>query len=237
MVQESKFETIYEDLRVRIQNGEFDQYQVLPTEKILQEYYQVSRNTVRKAIRQLNSEGMVYSKPGSSNIVLKRIDIEDILIDSGNIDRPSAIAKSAVTTKVLHFEKKTVTEDVAKLTTFKVGETYYHVIRLRIVNGTPAMIDDSFFLSEFLPNLTQDIAQESIYSYLQKTTNYKIVGSRLVDRISYANDFDKEHLELENFNAIGLTQNWSYLDNGDIFEYTEIHFAPNSYVRTRFIAQ
>ncbi|BDZ72273.1 hypothetical protein GCM10025861_27900 (plasmid) [Methanobacterium petrolearium] len=113
---------------------------------------------------------------------------------------------------------------------FQIGTTCYHVIRLRLINGKPVMIDDSFFKSEVVPRLTKKIAQESIYRYIQSVTNHKIIGSRLVDRVILATDLDKNYLALKQENCIGLTQNWAYLDDGQIFEYTEIHFAPEQYV-------
>ncbi|MFB5511666.1 hypothetical protein ACE4ZZ_16575, partial [Enterococcus casseliflavus] len=61
--------------------------------------------------------------------------------------------------------------------------------------------------------------------------------NRTVDRVILATDLDKNYLALKQENCIGLTQNWAYLDDGQIFEYTEIHFAPEQYVRTRFIGQ
>ncbi|MGX7131320.1 GntR family transcriptional regulator [Enterococcus songbeiensis] len=237
MVQVNKAKNIYEDLKRRILMGEFDKYQILPVEKSLEAKYKVSRNTIRKAIRQLNSEGLVYSKLGSANIVLQRVSVKDLLIDSGNMDRSSVIQTDLIETKVLSLEKVKVNDSLASRTMFPAGAICYHVIRLRIINGSPGMIDDSFFLSDIVPNLSKEIAEQSIYRYIQSVPNQKIIGSRLVDRIILATDFDKTHLQLKKENCVGLTQNWSYLDDGKIFEYTEIHFSPEHYVRTRFVAQ
>lgn len=237
MVQINKSEKIYEDLKMRILKGEFDENQILSIEKSLELEYNVSRNTIRKAIRQLNSEGLVYSKLGSANVVLQRVAVEDLLIDSGNMERGSKIQTKSIETKVLSLDLIIVDATLAAKSMFQIGTTCYHVIRLRLINGKPVMIDDSFFKSEVVPRLTKKIAQESIYRYIQSVTNHKIIGSRLVDRVILATDLDKNYLALKQENCIGLTQNWAYLDDGQIFEYTEIHFAPEQYVRTRFIGQ
>lgn len=237
MVQINKSEKIYEDLKMRILEGEFDESQILPIEKILESEYGVSRNTIRKAIRQLNSEGLVYSKLGSANVVLQRVTVEDLLIDSGNMERGSKIQTDLIETKVLSLELVTVDSTLALQSMFQAGTTCYHVVRLRMINGQPGMIDNSFFRSDVVPRLTKEIAGQSIYQYIQSVTSHKIIGSRLVDRIILATDLDKKYLALQEENCIGLTQNWAYLDDGQIFEYTEIHFAPEQYVRTRFIGQ
>lgn len=237
MVQINKAEKIYEDLKMRILKGEFDESQILPIEKSLESEYDVSRNTIRKAIRQLNSEGLVYSKLGSANIVLQRVNVEDLLIDSGNTERGSKIQTESIETKVLSLDLVTVDSTLASQSMFLEGTSCYHIIRLRLINGQPVMIDDSFFKLDAVPRLTKEIAEQSIYQYIQSATNHKIIGSRLVDRIILATDLDKKYLPLQEENCIGLTQNWAYLDDGQIFEYTEIHFAPRQYVRTRFIGK
>lgn len=237
MRQENKSDSIYEQLKKRIYAGEFDEDQILPTEKVLEKAYNASRNTVRKAIRKLNSEGIIYSKPGSSNVVLKRIKVDDLLIDSGNINRPSILKDSSVETKVVSFERGKVDRLMAEKTTFPENDYYFHVVRLRIVDGKALMLDDSLFLAQVLPDLTADIAKGSIYQFIQHNYDRRIVGSKLVDRIILAGEMDKTYLQLNELNAVGLTQNWSYLDTGEIFEYTEIHFLPEAYVRTRFVSQ
>lgn len=237
MTQQSKASFIYIDLKKRITSGEFDHYQILPTEKKLEAYYAASRNTVRKAIRQLNSDGLVYSKVGSSNVVLKQINIANVLIDSGNSHRPSKITNQNISTHIVSFEKKTVSKSLAKISTFDEGADYFHVVRLRNIDEQPTMIDNSHFLCSVMPNLTEKIASSSIYDYLQNELGIKIVGSKLVDRIIEANTLDTMYLNLSDNSTVGLTQSWSYLDTGNIFEYTEIHFSPESYVRTRFVSQ
>ncbi|HAB97727.1 MAG TPA: hypothetical protein DCE83_13495 [Enterococcus sp.] len=237
MVQINKSKVIFEDLKKRILLGEFDDDQVLPIEKELVIAYQVSRNTIRKAIRQLNGEGLIYSKPGSANIVLQRVFVEDVLINSGNMDRSTIIQTDQINTKVLSLKVVVVDDALAAQSMFQKGTKCLHVVRLRIVNGQPGMIDDSFFKLEVVSGLTKELAEESIYHYIHSISHQKIIGSRLVDRIVLATDFDKTHLRLQKENCIGLTQNWSYLDDGQIFEYTEIHFSPEQYVRTRFVTQ
>lgn len=228
---------IYEDIKKRILNGEFDDSHILPTEKELESFYTASRNTIRKAIRKLNADGLVYSKTGSSNVILERIPVPDLLIDSGNINRPSKISNSAVKTKVLTFESIKVDEQMSKISSFKKNQRVYHVVRLRYINNVPTMIDDSYFNADLIPLLTESIVEKSIYEYIQKKLHKKIVGSKLVDRISLASELDHHFLDLENMNCVGLTQNWSYLETGEVFEFTEIHFSPKNYVRTRYIAQ
>lgn len=231
----SKSDHIYLDLKKRIYSEEFDHYQILPTEKELELAYNASRNTVRKAIRLLNIEGLVYSKTGSSNVVLRRVPITDELISTGNVMRPSKIKHNDIETVVLSFNQSTVNAKLANKSTFDEGESVFHTVRLRIIGGKPMMIDDSYFREEIVSGLNQKIASQSIYEYIQKTLGLKIIGSKMADRVVKAEKMDRDNLVLGDKNCIAQTQNWAYIDSGEIFEYTEIHFSPEFYVRTRFV--
>lgn len=231
----NKSEYIYNDLKQKIMDGEYDRYRILPIELELQEMYQASRNTVRKAIRKLNYDGLVYSKEGSGNVVLERIDIPNVLIQSGDFEKPSTIDQEKITTKLLHFHQVQSKEISGNHLFLKEEVELWHVVRLRLVQGEPAMIDNSYFRADLISGLSAEIAKGSIYRYIREKLNLAIIGSKLADSVQLANEFEQAHLLLGEANCVARTQNWVYLDSGEIFEYTEISFAPRFYLRSRFM--
>lgn len=64
-----KYQVIIDDLKSRILSGEFSLGEQIPTEATLQEQYNVSRQTVRKAIGELSIEGYLRSEKGSGTYV------------------------------------------------------------------------------------------------------------------------------------------------------------------------
>jgi DNA-binding GntR family transcriptional regulator len=60
---------IRNDLRARIDAGEFENGQLLPAEPKLQEHYGVSRITLRKGVEELAKEGYVSKQPGRGTFV------------------------------------------------------------------------------------------------------------------------------------------------------------------------
>ena len=58
----TKYEEIAEDIRQDIMNGKYNVNQQLPLEKEMCEYYNVSRITIKKAVDQLVSEGLVVKR-------------------------------------------------------------------------------------------------------------------------------------------------------------------------------
>ncbi len=64
-----KFELIYKDLYARIRRGEFSALGRLPTEEALSRQYYCSRPTLRKALIQLDQEGMILRRQGSGSYI------------------------------------------------------------------------------------------------------------------------------------------------------------------------
>lgn len=60
----SKYEAIYRDLKQKIEEGDFSSQELLPSEHSLIQTYDCSRNTVRRAISELVSDGYVQTLQG-----------------------------------------------------------------------------------------------------------------------------------------------------------------------------
>ena len=60
----SKYETIYKDLKQKIEEEIFPRGELLPSENRLIETYGCSRNTVRRAIARLVTDGYVQTMQG-----------------------------------------------------------------------------------------------------------------------------------------------------------------------------
>src|ERR1700759_5112700 len=60
-------------LRQQIEAGGFGSGAQLPTEQDLQAEYSASRNTVREAIKQLTTLGLVETRPGQGTFVIPKV--------------------------------------------------------------------------------------------------------------------------------------------------------------------
>ena len=68
------YQQIAHDLRNKIKSGELLPGEQIPTEGDLQKIYNVSRNTIRDAIKRLVSLGIVQTRPGQGTFVVGAID-------------------------------------------------------------------------------------------------------------------------------------------------------------------
>ena len=60
----AKYEFIYQDLKKKIESNEFPYQDLLPSENTLIQVYTCSRNTVRRAISKLVTDGYVQTLQG-----------------------------------------------------------------------------------------------------------------------------------------------------------------------------
>jgi GntR family transcriptional regulator len=68
-----KYRVIADELRSKIESGEWDAGYRLPTELELRLQYDASRNTVRDAIKTLVSRGLIETQPGRGTFVVEKI--------------------------------------------------------------------------------------------------------------------------------------------------------------------
>lgn len=67
----TKYMALYLELKGKIESGKYLIGSLLPTEKQMMERYGVSRNTVRRAISQLEMDGFISVSPGKGTQVIK----------------------------------------------------------------------------------------------------------------------------------------------------------------------
>ena len=79
-----KYRIIADELRNQIQNGNYSDAKVLPTEFTLAEEYQVSRQTIRQALSLLVEQGMIEKRQGSGSHIHREM-VQETLPASRNI--------------------------------------------------------------------------------------------------------------------------------------------------------
>ena len=133
----AKYDYIYRDLKEKIENEYYTYQEMLPSEHTLIQEYDCSRNTVRRAISELTSEGYVQPMHGKGvrNIYQP---VEQTAFTVGGIEsfKESAIRnRRKPFTQILQFAELTADEKIEKKTGFKKGSELYYIQRLRSLNG------------------------------------------------------------------------------------------------------
>ncbi len=133
----SKTRQIYLVLRDRIARGEFDLRGVLPGEQALAEAFKVSRVTLRRALAALEAEGVVDRRRGAGTFLAQIERPKPVAVELGDI-MPHLLAMGRTTqARLLAFEYRPASEDVARALKLSRGARVQWSLRKRLIDGAP----------------------------------------------------------------------------------------------------
>ncbi len=225
-----KYAGIYENLRMRIVSGEFPLQTTLPSEYALTAEFSCSRNTVRRAIARLAEEGYVQSVHGKGVVVLysrgqKRLSTTRLL----SFRESAELLHIPYRTEVIRFDCFCIGEEDAVLTGFPVGSEIFKISRIRYVNGEALCVEHNGFLKSVVGDLTREIAEQSVYDYIEKVTGETIVTNRRKFTVELADETDRRYLDLGAYNCVAMVSAHTYNADGVMFEYSEIRYRPDKF--------
>ncbi len=223
------FQYIYKDLKQKIENEEYGFQELLPSENAFIETYECSRNTVRRAISMLAQEGYVQSLHGVGVRVIYQ-PVKQNLFTIGGIEsyKESAIRNGLVpVTKVIQFTELVADQRVANKTGFPEGALLYYIQRLRYLDGKALILDINMFLKDAIPGLTKEIAERSIYDYIEDTLGMSIITSKRVMTVEHVTEVDSKYLDLNDYNCLAVVSSQTYNSDGVMFEYTQSRHRPD----------
>jgi len=155
-VAATKYQKVYTQIRDFISSEQWPLGETIPSENELVEYFDVSRITIRSALRLLADDGFILRQRGKGTVVTSSNPLPDDCFESltqkiiQNGDIPSSV--------ILEFEKITNNNHTKH---FNQGEKLYFVKRLRKVNGKPYLISNAFVSYKHAFGLSKNYFSES----------------------------------------------------------------------------
>lgn len=138
----------------------------LPSERRLCTEYGVSRITVREAIGQLVSDGLLVRAPGKGTFVADRMARSRLHLASFHEDMRRLGLQPA--TVVLQVSQTVPPPRTAQLLGLAAAASAYHVRRLRLADGVPMSVDDAWYDASVVPDLGRLDLTGSIYDLLAR---------------------------------------------------------------------
>ena len=130
---------------------------------------------------------------------------------------------------MLQFMELTVDEKIAKKTGFPLETVIYYIQRLHYLDGKPLIINHNYFLKSIIPGLTPQIAEQSIYDYLEHTLHMTIVNSKRVVTVEKITQIDEKYLQLDvnDYNCLAVITSQTFNSEGIMFEFTQSRHRPD----------
>ena len=218
----AKYEGIYRSIKKRIEAQDYPYQSLLPSENTLIAEYDCSRNTVRRAIAELIADGYVQSMQGRGVRVIYQ-PVGKTTFTIGGIETFQETARRNhlhAVTKVTKFETVIADECFAAKSGFSVGDELWSIERVRYLDGKALILDVNYFLKEFVPGLTPQIAASSIYDYIENTLGMQIITSKRRMTVEHATARDEKLLDMGTYGCVAVVVNQTFNAAGLLFEYS-----------------
>lgn len=143
---------VEQHLRRQIQNGMLRTGDALPNELTLQQLFRVSRTTVRQALSKLAIDGTIVRRKGSGTFVAQLPELEPLSCLM-SFTREMLAQGRQPRTDILVFERRDAGPDLRGELELQEGAAIHHLRRLRMVDGSPACLVDSYVPAAVAPSL------------------------------------------------------------------------------------
>lgn len=221
----SKYKEIAEDIRKGILDGRYNPNEQLPLEKEMCKYYNVSRITIKKAVDELVSDGLVVKRRGAGTFVkaFDNSDVEEFSMSKQFCGFTESNKDKKVKSKIINFEVIHPTEEIATKLKITCDDFVYYIIRVRYADDEAYVVEYTYMPIGVIPGIKNDILHKSIYNYIENELNLKIKSAHKTIRAIVPSECEKEYLSIDSDTPILEIEQIGFLDNGQPFEYSISH--------------
>jgi GntR family transcriptional regulator len=138
---------IKESLKKDILGGRYAPYQKMPSESELMKSFDVSRITVRQALRDLHLEGLIFTSQGKGTFASKPKAVQEVKYLQGFAEAMGPKGYDA-TARLISIRELAPSREVKSKLKLLAKETVVEVVRVRYLNLEPVSVDTSYFPSE-----------------------------------------------------------------------------------------
>ena len=188
---------IAESLLERIRAGDLVPEQRLPSERELSKSLNVSRMTLRAALRELDNKGLLVRRPGVGTYVAKpKIERQAAkLVPFTDSMRSRGYQASA---RLIEFERRLAEVSIASNLKIPVSAPVYYFQRLRLINKEQGLLDKYPMPTYRFPNLEDhDLEKRSVYEIVESEYGISPHHSEQSLEAVSATDFEAELLGID----------------------------------------
>lgn len=221
---------LHDLLRSKIERGEWQPGDMLPTESALMEQYQVSRATVRQALDTLVQEGLIYRERGRGTFV-SHPKVQQGLVRIVSFTEDMHQRGFEPGTKVLSATLIAASKDLAKSLDIEPGAEVARIERLRLADSEPMSIEISYLVHDYCPGvLERDYAQYPLREMLERTYNIHLASATQAIRAINASQEIAKQLNISPGDALLFIERVSLTDYGVPIEFLRIYHRGDRYV-------
>ena len=219
---------IKEALRRRILEGVYAPHERLPSENELMTAFGVSRITVRQALRDLHSEGLVFSAQGKGTFVSKPKAVQDVQRLQG-FEEAMASKGYETAARLISIQQKRPTKAVRTALRLESGDDVVEAKRVRYLNREPVSVDLSHFPVDVGTRLFSRDLTGDIFPMLENELGTRLGAADIKLEAALADDEVQRLLHMKAGEPILRVERLTYGADGRPVDFEYLSFRGDAY--------
>lgn len=196
----------------------------LPTEDALIDEYGVSRITVRRAIQNLASRGLIVTRRGVGSFVATPSLNQPLTALTGFVEDMDAHGLNTAA-RVLVVEEITAPSHVREALELPLGAKVVHIDRVRLAAGRPVSLDETYLPLELGRLIAHDdLENEPIFALLEERHDTPLVEASYALTASTADSRTADALDVDEGSAIFRIERTSFTTGQKPVDYEILHY-------------
>ena len=215
------YRQLKDSLAARINAGEFQLGDRIPSERQLCESSGLSRSTVRQALRELTHEGLIRTVPGIGTYVCA--PRSNLVVNVSLAGFSNDVNRHGMTPSSRILDTRVVSEPEQMLVSrmhLQPGDDVIIVERLRCVNDVPLAVHRVHVNRRLCPNVLQaDLAHVSLFSIFRDECGLELTHAEEQVYAALADERELELLHLTYPASVLRTERVTFLASGEVVEF------------------
>lgn len=228
----SKYEIIASDLAKKIKCKFYEPGSFLPSENQLTDLYGTSRETIRKVLKMMQELGLIQKIRGKGSLVL---DLGRYAFPISGLtsfkELNRSLGMNAETIILENSEKPLPSTFMGKRI---APEDAIFLKRLRKIDGEPAVVDVDYLIKKLVPSINDQVAQDSIYDYLENELSLKISYATKAITVENTAPDIAQALNLTKNSQVVIVRSMVYLEDTSLLQLTISYHRPDKFEFTDF---
>ncbi|WP_163580654.1 GntR family transcriptional regulator [Gracilibacillus saliphilus] len=222
------YHQLEEQIKSKIENGEYKPGDALPSEREYAEQLNISRMTVRQAITNLVNERYLHRIKGKGTFITEQ-KLEQNLNGLTSFTEDMKARGMEPGNKLINFEIIPANQSLAEQLHIPEHAPIYEIKRIRLAENIPMALERTYISANLIKGLTDDIVQNSLYQYIENDLGLKIGKASQIFEATIANEEEIEYLEIPEHSPVLFMKRTTQLENGTTFEVVKSSYRADRY--------
>jgi GntR family transcriptional regulator len=225
------YRQLKDSLVERINAGEFGLGDRIPSERQLCQDTELSRSTVRQALRELTQEGLIRTVPGMGTYVCA--PRSNLVVNVSLAGFSNDVNRQGMTPSSRILDTRVMSEPVPELVSrmqLQPDDAVIVVERLRYVNNVPLAIHCVHVNRRLCPEVLQsDLAHRSLFSIFRDECGLVLTHAEEQVYATLATERELELLRLTYPASVLRAERLTFLDTGEVIEFAQATYCGEWY--------